>query len=252
MSGELGALCGEKPQETAELNRVLWWDFHNRGQGLRGPCSFLIPIETKDCSKEEHCFLQRTKNEPTSGPSLSQISPLLSCTPSSTGHRLSRAFTPLCWSSAVLGHAPLPQYHSPQATSFLWASRTSSLAQGLCFLVLQPGACLLEYLYAWFIVIFSSQLHLQLSVPGLSFCSVPFCFVYSTYHYLKLSPSFPILAHPLSGPSRMQAQRGQTTGRRQFCRRMSSHPHSGLLDAELNGHRLPSTHSVPGPGCRFL
>lgn len=88
LSGELGALCGEKPQETAALNRVVWWDFHNRGQGFRGPCSFLIQIETNACSKEECCFLQRMKNAPTSGPSLSQISPLLSCPPSA-GHRLS-------------------------------------------------------------------------------------------------------------------------------------------------------------------
>lgn len=68
--------------------------------------------------------------------------PLLSCSPS-TGHRLSLAFTPLCCSSAVLRHAPLPQYRRPQATSFLWASLTSSLGQGLCV----PGSCSQEHAF---------------------------------------------------------------------------------------------------------
>lgn len=198
--------------------------------------------------KEESCFLHRRKNEATALSllaHLSQISPL----PQDKSSELSQAFTPLCCSSAVLLHAPLPQYHSPQATSFFWASLTSPLAQGLRV----SGSSGQEHAFSSIhmpdsFLFLAPSFHLQLSVPGLSFYSAPFCFVDSTYHYLK-STRHLLFLMTLSAPSRTHAQHRQRTHRHWLCRRMGSHP--CLLDAGMNGHHLLSTCSVPGPGCRF-
>lgn len=58
------------------------------------------------------------------GPSLSQVSPSSELYPFPRVRALT-GFHPFL-------SRPLPQYHSPQATSCFWASLTSSLAQGLC------------------------------------------------------------------------------------------------------------------------
>lgn len=167
----------------------------------------------------------------TSVPSLSQISQLLSCTPSPE-HKLSRSLThlPFLTSPLQLSSPAGPQV--PKATSFFLTSLSSSLAQSLCV----SGSSCQEHAFLSFCMA-ESSLFLALSsiCNFLSWaCHSVLCHsvLFTALSISKINLSFSFLDHHLFAPSRTKLSKGRLlTG---ICYADdNSHLHSHLLDVEL-------------------